>query len=230
MKKRKAIVSGGSSGIGKAIAEAMATEGAEVAIADINSLESSDFRHHFFKCDVSSGKDIDSLFSSVTGAIGDPDIIVCNAGTGVLEKLSEGDPEKWQKIINTNLMGTLRLLRAFLPGMKVKGGDVVFISSVSAFKATPYNGVYGATKVGIDMIAETLRLEELPKVRVLTIYPGVVDTRFAYNSLSESPTPEDLGYGCIPPEEIGKAVVNAITSPTNISYNQIVIRPTLQPF
>lgn len=86
--------------------------------------------------------------------------------------LSEGNPELWIKIFELNVFGALRMLRAFLPDMrKLNFSDIVIVSSVSA--KHPYEGgaIYAATKAALDVIAETLRLEVQPNIRVTTISP-----------------------------------------------------------
>nr|WP_262921732.1 SDR family oxidoreductase [Pontibacter ruber] len=231
MKGRRALVSGGSSGIGQAIAGHLINAGAETAIADLQPAAHASENVYAFQCDITSGAAVDALFTQVSERMGLPDILVCNAGRGIHEKLTEGDPEKWQQIIDTNLLGALRMVRAFVPGMLEAGqGDVVFVSSVAAGQAYPYGGVYAASKSALEVIAETLRLEVLPKVRVTVVAPGVTDTAFFKNTISGFHTAEDIGYGAIPPEEVAGAVLYALCRPPEVSVNHITVRPTLQPF
>jgi NADP-dependent 3-hydroxy acid dehydrogenase YdfG len=228
---RKAVVSGGHSGIGRSIVEALQQAGVMTAIADISPaphLPSSVFS---FCCDITRAGDIDQLYTNVTRTLGTPDILISNAGQGIHEKLSEGDPEKWKKVIELNLLGALRLVRAFVPGMLAAGtGDVIFISSVAAGKAYPYGGIYAATKAALETVAETLRLEVLPAVRVTTIAPGVTDTPFFQNTISGFHSAQDIGYGALDPEKVAQTVLFVLGQPPEVSVNQITIRPTLQPF
>ena len=116
MEKRPlAIVTGGSSGIGYAIANRLLQEKYEVINADIRPVEkeNSEFLH-FLQCNVVNAEDVDKL-SRLVQETGVPKVLVLNAGRGVHEKIREGDPEKWFDIINTNICGTLRVLRAVLP-------------------------------------------------------------------------------------------------------------------
>ncbi len=231
MKGKKAVISGGGSGIGRAIAELLSEDGVATAIADLHLPPSLPSGMLPVTCDVADPTAIDSLFSEVQQQLGAPDILVCSAGQGVHEKLIEGDPEKWQQVINTNLMGTLRMIRAFVPGMQERGaGDVVIVSSVSAGQAYPYGGVYAATKTALAVVAETLRQEVLPGIRVTVIAPGVTDTAFFENTLSGSQTVESIGYGAITPGQVADAVLYALRQPPGVSINNITLRPTAQAF
>ncbi|PRY05732.1 NADP-dependent 3-hydroxy acid dehydrogenase YdfG [Pontibacter ummariensis] len=231
LKGRKAIVSGGGSGIGRAVVEKLAAADMETALADLHIPSGLPAGTHPFTCNVSAAEDIDRLFTGVQEKLGTPDILVCSAGRGIHEKLTEGDPEKWRQVIDTNLLGALRMIRAFVPGMLAKGqGDVVLLSSVSAGQAYAYGGVYAATKSALEVVAETLRQEVMPNVRVTVVAPGVTDTPFFKNTISGFHTVEDIGYGAISAEAVADAVLYALDKPPGLSINQIVLRPTNQPF
>lgn len=228
---RIAIVTGGSSGIGKAIAKKLAGENVKVVVADIEDHRENDPNLLFRKCDISKGEEIDQLYAWVFEEVGPPDILVLNAGQGIQEKLTEGDPEKWQRIMNINVMGALRTIRSFVPELlKRKRGNVVFVSSVSANNPHPYGGVYSASKTALEVIAETLRLETLPHINVTVISPGIVDTNFFQNQMSGNSTIEEMGMGAISPEEIAEDVWYAINKKAGTSINKIITRPIQQDF
>lgn len=231
LKGRKAVISGGHSGIGLAIAKKLAAAGVYTAVADIRSAPGLPASVFSFTCDITQAEQVDSLYAQVRQAFGQPDMLISNAGLGIHEKLTEGDPAKWQRVIEVNLLGALRLVRAFVPDMLAAGfGDVIFISSVAAGQAYPYGGVYAATKTALQTVAETLRLEVLPAVRVTTIAPGVTDTNFFTNTLSGFQTPETIGYGALAPENVADAVLYALSQPREVAANQLTIRPANQPF
>ena len=228
---RRALVSGGHSGIGLAIAKKLQALGVHTAVADIAPANNTTANIFSFTCDITQATAIDQLYHNVKEAIGTADILISNAGQGIHEKLTEGDPEKWKKVIELNLLGALRLVRAFVPGMLAAGGgDVVFISSVSAGQAYPYGGIYAATKSALETVAETLRLETLPTVRVITIAPGVTDTNFFKNTVSGFHTAADIGFGALSPETVADAVIFALSQPRDVSVNHLTLRPSLQPF
>lgn len=224
-------MSGGGSGIGRAIVERLSSADVITAVADLQPPSGLLPNIHPFPCDVTKATEVDALFASVQEKLGRPDILICSAGRGIHEKLTEGDPEKWRQIIDINLMGTLRLIRAFVPGMLEAGhGDVVILSSVSAGQAYPYGGVYAATKSALEVVAETLRQEVLPTIRVTVVAPGVTDTAFFENTVSGFHTAEDIGYGSIAADEVADAVLFALSKPPGVSVNKITVRPTAQPF
>lgn len=226
-----ALITGGSSGIGLAIAKKLAHSGTEVIIADKQEPKASFNNIHYKLCDVGNPVDIDVLYKSATHEIGNPEVLIVNAGRGIREKLTEGDPEKWQKIIDTNVMGALRTVRAFLPAMlEKKYGHVIFISSVAANNPHPYGGIYSATKSALEIIAETLRLETIPYINVTVISPGITDTEFFSNQISGGGSAQDLNMGTITPEEIADDVIYALGKKAGTSINKIVTRPLAQEF
>lgn len=226
-----ALVTGGSSGIGQAIAQKLKEEGVKVIVADISAVETEEERIVYRKCDVSNAADIDRLYEWVSQHYGDPDFLILNAGQGIREKLTEGDPEKWQKIVHTNLMGPLRCIRAFTPAMiENKHGNVVFISSVSANQPHPYGGIYSATKTALEIVAETLRQESLPYLNVTVVSPGIVETDFFQNEISGGMSIEEMGMGSISPEEIAEDVWYALKKREGTSINKIITRPVSQNF
>jgi NADP-dependent 3-hydroxy acid dehydrogenase YdfG len=225
---RKAVVTGGSSGIGKSIVHKLFDAGCETITADINKPQK--LPGYFYSADLTNISEIELFIDDVKERIGNPDLLVCNAGKGVHEKLTEGNPDIWEKIFQLNVFSALRLIRAFVPGMDKEGkNDVVFISSVSANHAHPYGGVYTATKAAVDQLAETLRLEVQPDVRITVIHPGVVDTNFFNNMIHGSQTPETIGWGALQPEQVADIVLYAVSRPKEIALNNIVMRPAAQP-
>lgn len=228
---KTALITGGSNGIGLAIARKFADNNIKVAIADVKNYTGENPEILYKECDVSNGVEIDELYNWTTKNLGHPEILVINAGRGIREKLTEGDPEKWQQIINTNIMGALRPIRAFLPHMiEKKRGSVVVISSVAAGNPHPYGGIYSATKSALEVIAETLRLETIPHINVTVISPGVTNTEFFQNQMAGGHSIEELDMGMIAPEEIAEDVFYSISKKNGTSINKIITRPTAQSF
>lgn len=226
-----ALVTGGSSGIGRAVAEKLNETGIRVVVADIKKPQTTISDISFRKCDVGNPEDIDALFTWTTENLGVPEILILNAGRGIQEKLVEGNPEKWQQVINTNLMGPLRCIRAFVPQMlKLKTGNVVFISSVSANQPHQYGGIYSASKTALEVVAETLRLETLPHLSVTVVSPGVVETDFFKNQVSGNSSIEEMGMGAISAREIADDIWYAINKKKETSINKIITRPIKQSF
>lgn len=226
-----ALITGGSSGIGKAIAKKLEREGFKVVIADIVEPQFDPGNIVFRSCNVGLAEDVEQLYQWTVDNLGHPDFLIINAGRGISEKLTEGDPEKWKEILDTNLMGALRCIRAFTPNMMSrKRGNVVIVSSVSANQPHPYGGIYSASKTALEMIAETLRIETLPHIRVTVVSPGIVDTQFFKHQVSGDTSVEKMGMGAIAPEEIAEDVWYALNKKQGTSINKIITRPTLQQF
>lgn len=228
-KKKIAVITGGSSGIGKAIVNKLSQQHYEVVNADIHPDKNSDAAH-YLPCDVTKAKDIEELYAFVHGQFGAPDVLISNAGQGIHEKITEGDPEKWARIIDINLMGALRFIRSFVPDMLQKSrGSIFFISSTAAKHPYPYGGAYSASKAALEMVAKTLQLEVEGKLRVGLVAPGVVDTAFFKNMVSGHHTAEDIGWGCVSPEQIADIISHALLLPPTVNLAEIIITPTAQP-
>jgi NADP-dependent 3-hydroxy acid dehydrogenase YdfG len=228
-RKKIAVVTGGSSGIGKAIVEKLAQLHYKVINADIHPDESVS-GSHYLQCDVSKAEDIHHLYTFVHDHFGVPNVLISNAGQGIHEKITEGDPEKWTRIIDINLTGALRFVRAFLPGMLQRSeGSILFISSTAAKQAYPYGGVYSASKAALNMVAKTLQLEVEGKLRVGLIAPGVVDTAFFKDMVSGFHSVADIGWGSISPQQVAELVAHALLLPPTVNLSEITITPTSQP-
>lgn len=228
-KKKIAVVTGGSSGIGKAIVEKLAQQDYEVVNADIQPDRRSS-PAHYFSCDVTKAEDINELYTFVHGQFGVPDVLISNAGQGIHEKITEGDPDKWARIIDINLMGALRFVRSFVPDMLQNSqGSIFFISSTAAKHPYPYGGAYSASKAALEMVAKTLQLEAEGKLRVGLVAPGVVDTDFFKNMVSGHHTAADIGWGSVSPEQIAEVISHALLLPPSVNLAEITITPTAQP-
>lgn len=228
LSRKSALITGGAGGLGKAIEKKFLQNDITVALTD--AIAPGIEVPGFFKCDLRRPQEIDDLFTWTMKTIGVPDILVLNAGIGIKEKLVEGDPEKWQQVLDTNIMGALRCIRAFVPQMlKKKGSHVIFMSSVAANQPHPYGGIYSASKTALDVIAETLRLETLPTLKVTTISPGATNTSFFKNQLAGvSEIPEN--FPLMSAEDVAEDVFYAINRSGESGVNKIVTRPFGQQF
>jgi len=218
---RRALVTGGASGIGRALADALRKAGADVEVADVRAQPA---------CDVTRGADVDALFARLHAAGRLPDLLVLGAGIGAHERLAEGDPDLWARVMDVNVVGAMRTLRAFVPPMLARGsGDVVFLSSVSARHPYPYGAAYAASKAALDVVAETLRLETQPALRVLVARLGIVDTPFFERASGHPGDVRSLGWGALSPEQAAEAILDALSRPHEVAINELVLRPVGQP-
>jgi len=227
-KNRTVLITGGTGGIGTAISDRLINSHYKVILTD--QVKKNDSSAPFFKCDIRNPHQIDEFYNWVSKDFGIPNVLILNAGIGLKEKLTEGDPEKWQEVFEVNLMGTLRIIRAFTPQMlERKTGQIIFISSVSANQPHPYGGIYSASKTALNVIAETLRLECTPHLQITTICPGSVETEFFKNQLAGA-SEEDRELPKINPQQIADDVLYCIRQSANRTINKIITRPIGQLF
>jgi NADP-dependent 3-hydroxy acid dehydrogenase YdfG len=189
---RTAVVTGASSGIGRAIAEALGTSGAHVVLGgrtpgpmadSVTRIEAGGGSAEAHVVDVRQVDQLRGLVAQATQSTGRLDIMVNNAGLSHPEAiLEESDPEHWREMLETNVFALLVGSQAAVQAMRACGaeGHVVNISSVAALR--PDSGVYGSTKHAVNCITNTLRreLQEEP-IKVLTVMPGAIATSFARN-------------------------------------------------
>jgi len=188
---KTALVTGGSRGLGKAIAMAMAERGAHVAIcgrkqenldqaaADLGQ-KAGDVAA--FRANVGSSQDMDGLFRSIEGRFGSLDILVNNVGMNILTpSVAAADEALWDKIITTNLKGTFLASRGAVPLMRKAGkGKIINISSIAARKAAMGMGIYGVAKAGVEMLTRVLAVElAQDHITVNAVAPCVVRTQFS---------------------------------------------------
>lgn len=228
--RRVALVVGGSGGIGRAVCRRLREADHVVVAADAAPGGEEESADVVVPVDIARGEDVDRLFARVRRETGDPDLVAVTSGIGVHERLDEGDPESWRRVVDVNLLGTLRIVRAFVPAMRERGaGDVVLVSSVAAARAYPYGGAYAASKAGLERAAEALRLETLPEVRVTTVAPGVVRTPFFQRMAGSAHTPEEIGWGALEPDDVARAILFAVQQPRQVAVGSITLRPAGQP-
>lgn len=227
--EKTAVVIGGSSGIGKAIAQTLVKEKFSVFVGDKKKYDDPPEGLAFKFCDISSQEQVDEFGGEFYSGSISPNVLVLAAGIGIHEKISEGDPRKWEAVMQVNIMGNLRVIRSLIPLMQNAGsGHIIFINSVSAYSNYEYGGIYCASRSALHSIAETLRLECKSTLRVTSVYPGVTDTDFYKNMISGGHSVESIGWGALQPEDVANAVLYAIKQPTHVAVNQIILRPPNQ--
>jgi len=199
LENKIAIVTGSSSGIGKAIAERFIKEGAKVVFSDINEIDISQYGDNaiFKKCDVSKSNEVDELVSVCLEKFGGLDIIVNNAGIGTMADITNLSDEEWQKVIDINLSGVFYGARAASKVMK-QGGSIINMSSILGSVGFASTVAYCAAKGGVDQITKAGALDLSKKgIRINSIAPGFIKTNMtkglqedeAYSNFINSMTP-----------------------------------------
>ena len=192
-----ALVTGGSKGIGKAIAHAFAEAGADIVICSRHQeqlraaldeiYKDTGVRGHYFVTDLSQRPEAEALARSTLEATGRVDILVNNAGANVLERIDEVTDQNWDRILELNLNSCMALTRALVPQMKQRGwGRVIHISSVMALSSRAGRSAYSATKSALVGMTRASALDLGPdKITVNCIAPGPFLTDMPRADLSD---------------------------------------------
>ena len=241
---QSALVTGATRGIGFAIARALADAGATVAICGrsqenvdeaVRGLTNEGQRKVVGKvADVRTSPSVEALFAWldktwVESATGGPEILVNNAGVGVMKSTAELTVEDWQQSIETNLSGAFYCSREALPRMKKRGGGyIVNIGSLAGKNAFAGGAAYNASKYGLNGFTEAMMLDHrYDNVRVTHIMPGSVDTDFSGRRSSERSTSGGSARAewKIAPEDIGEIVLMLLRMPERTLVSRVEVRP-----
>jgi NADP-dependent 3-hydroxy acid dehydrogenase YdfG len=239
-----AIVTGASSGIGEAIATALAGRGAHVAIAArrqerlhalAERLASQGQKEVLtVRCDVRQNEDVQALVRQTLDRWGQLDVLVANAGFGYRSPLVDGDPQRWKDMLDTNVYGLLLTLKyGVAPMLERQKGHVIVTSSIAGRVPSLGGSAYCGSKFAASAIADVLRMEVAPKgVRVTTIEPGVVISEFQQVAEYTPDIIANMLKGAAPlvPADIARAVIYALEQPAHVGVNELVVRPTGQAF
>jgi NAD(P)-dependent dehydrogenase (short-subunit alcohol dehydrogenase family) len=171
-----ALVTGGTRGIGRAIAARLADAGAEVIVCGRNAPASLPERARFVAADLRDVEQQDRLIAAVGDRL---DLLVNNAGGSPMADAATASPRFSTAIVQLNLLAPLWLAQRAYPLMKARGGSIVNIASVSGVRPSPGTAVYGAAKAGLIHLTRTLAIEWAPTVRVNAIVAGLIETEQA---------------------------------------------------
>ena len=177
---KTAVVTGGGSGIGRAVAERLRADGYHVATIDLNPSD-DEFAH---TADVTDRAQVERAFSAIRAQLGPVTILVNAAGLDGFKRFTEITFDEWQKVIDVNLNGVFHCIQAVLPDMVDAGwGRIVNISSSSTHSGTPYMSHYVAAKSAVNGLTKSLALEYGPAgITVNAVPPGFIDTPMLRNA------------------------------------------------
>ncbi len=213
------FITGASTGIGRAAAEAFRKDGARVAVcarSEITGLDALCLR-----CDVRNPEEVEKAVQSVVDEFGELHVLVNNAGFGHYTPVEEQSREDFENIFRTNVFGPFHCVQAALPHLKKSRGQVINISSVLARATVPYMVSYSMTKHALHSFSEGLRVELKPLgIDVIEIGPGLTATKFQSNAKKEGipegfVPPNEKGW---PAERVAKVIVKASRSGKRVKW------------
>jgi NADP-dependent 3-hydroxy acid dehydrogenase YdfG len=234
------FVTGASSGIGRACAEAFARAGARLVLCArrhdrlTELADSLDAEVRTLPLDVRDRAAVDAAVDGLGEGWRNVDVLVNNAGLAVgFGPLQDNDPADWERMIATNVTGLLNVTHAVVPAMVRRGrGHVINIGSIAGHQTYPNGAVYCATKAAVDRITTGLRMDLLGKgVRVSTVDPGAVETEFSIVRFSGDHDRAQRVYeGITPltPDDVAETVVWIADRPAHVQVAQVVLLPTDQ--
>ena len=220
------LIPGASSGIGEATARHAAQAGYRLVVAarSTDKLErlaselAGEHRPLAIRVDVTEWDQQQAMAQAALERFGSLDVVFANAGFGAARGFLNESPEHWRSMVLTNVYGAALTIRATMEAVKRSRGHFLLTGSVAGRRALP-GSLYSATKWAVTAMGEALRQElNDTGVRVTLIEPGMVDTPFFDNPVSNA----------LHPDDIARAVMFAVSQPPHVDVNEILVRPTAQ--
>jgi 3-oxoacyl-[acyl-carrier protein] reductase len=235
LSSKVAVVTGGTKGIGRAIAESLVREQLnvcvsarkeseiEAAVESLNKLGAG--KATGVACDVRVHSQVKSLFEQVAAELGGLDLLVNNAGIGIFAAVAEMSPEDFRSVLETNLFGVFYCCHEAIPLMKQRGGGyIINISSLAGANPHPRMAAYNASKFGLNGFSEALMQEvRHDDIKVSYIMPGSVNTEFGGDS------PGDQNSWQLQPDDIARVVIDLLHHNDRSLPTRVEIRPSKPP-
>jgi ribitol 2-dehydrogenase len=236
LRGKVALVTGASSGIGRALVRALAAEGCRVALVarSRERLEAVAAEAGpdalVISADLADAAAVEDAAAQALGHFGQIDILLANAGLYISGDVAAGDADKWDELLAVNVAGTFRLVHAVLPGMIARqAGDIILTSSVSGHQAIHWESIYSASKHAVQAFAHGLRRQVMKDgLRVGTVAPGVVlNELWGYRDEAAIAAKVKAREG-LRSEDVADAVLFMLCRPANVTIRDLVILPQNQ--
>lgn len=239
---KTALITGSTSGIGRATAEIFAENGINLIICgrrksrldELLKKLSRKAKVHALCFDVRDKSAVFKSINSLPKAFSRIDILVNNAGNAHgLSTIDEADTDDWDAMIDINVKGFLYVFRAVVPGMvKRKNGHIINIGSVASREVYPKGNVYCATKFAVDALNQGMRHDLLEKgIRVTGIFPGAAETEFSlvrFKGDAQRAKQVYKGFKPLTPCDVAEAILFAVTRPAHVNISELTILPSAQ--
>jgi NAD(P)-dependent dehydrogenase (short-subunit alcohol dehydrogenase family) len=230
---KSAIVTGGTKGIGRGIAEALLRAGVAVCVSARNKTEIDQTCKELaalgqvtgFQADIRDYSQVKELIAHTVKEFGGLDILVNNAGIGIFETVEQTSPEDFRAVLETNVFGVFYCCHEAIPQMKKRGlGYIINISSLAGVNAHPRMAAYNASKFGLNGFSEALMQEvRHDNIKVSYIMPGSVNTEFGGDS------PSDEKSWQLTPQDIARVVIDLLHHDDRSLPSRVEIRPSKPP-
>lgn len=243
MNPKTILITGASSGIGKACAQSLALQGNKLIItarrkdkleALANELRSKGAKFYASVFDVRQREEVEAFVGSLPEEFREINVLINNAGLAAgLDPIQSGSTDHWDRMIDTNVKGLLYITRSVLPLMKnAEQAQVINIGSIAGKEVYPSGNVYCGTKHAVDAITRAMRIDLLPlNIRVSSVSPGLVETEFSivrFDGDQDKATKVYQGYEPLMADDIADAVNFIIQAPARVTIADIVILPSAQ--
>jgi 3-hydroxy acid dehydrogenase / malonic semialdehyde reductase len=244
LKNNLVLITGASSGFGKACAEKFAEQKANLILTArridrLEELKNKLVRKHkvkikVIKLDVRDNKEVEKAIAGLGIYWKKIDILINNAGLARgFNKVYEGNEDDWNEMIDTNVKGLLFVTRQVLPLMiKRRRGHIINIGSTAGHEVYPYGNVYAATKFAVKALSQSIRLDVLDKdIKVSSVDPGMAETEFSIVRFSGNKKRAANVYAGLKPlqaEDVADAVLFCATRPRHVNINEIILTPLAQ--
>lgn len=227
-----AAVTGGASGLGKAIADELASRGARVFCLDLDA-SSVAAPHTGIRCDIGDDDSVRDAIAAVVADAGRLDVVVANAGIGAQGDVLANDDAEWMRVLNVNVIGSARTIRHAMPHLQESpSAAVVLTSSIAAWAGLPQRVLYSASKGAVSAMTLAIAADCLPLgIRVNAVAPGTADTPWVGRLLNTATDPDaeraalaarQPSGRLVQPQEVAEAVAY-LASPSSASTNGVVL-------
>ncbi len=233
-KQLQAIITGASSGIGKATALAFAKSGINLALvsrsedklsAVVDAAQTAGVKAQAYPLDLANVALVKEGIKAIAQDLGTVDILVNNAGMGYTNSLANTSLEEWQQVLDLNLTSVFQCIQGVLPQMRQRAtGTIINVASIAAYTAFPDWGAYGVSKAGLVALTKALAVEERSNgIRAVTIAPGAVNTTMWDTETVQADFNREA---MLTPEIVAQSILHAVLLPSQAVIETMTIMPS----